>query len=382
MKILHFCWEYPPRGAGVGKYIGEISAGLRRLGHQTIIATSRGDGLPEEEVLVGGSIHRLYDYEEIGKPAVAERILALARNHQVDLIEAVDHLGEAAELLKMKSRPPVLINCRYNDVVLGARYAQAWHHWQKYSIDLACLRDFRRLRRERYSIEHADLLAAPSGWMLEALQAQGLRLPERTAVLPKPLDSILGWTNAEAKAPTLLLVGRIDVGKGVPYLRDLLERVSRRHPDVVLEFAGEDGYARFLGSVRAWTERQLAEQRARVRFLGRLGPQELDQAYRRAWVVLVPSRWDTSPTALLEAMVRAKPVVASPFGGMAEYMGGDGEWIADPGQPAFAAAVSSLLSDASLRRALGERFRRRAEQEYSPLRAAERYVDFVRTALG
>lgn len=237
------------------------------------------------------------------------------------------------------------------------------------------------MRRERYSIEHADLLAAPSGWMLEALRAQGVRLPARTAVLPKPLDSIPDWTNAEAAAPTLLLVGRIDVGKGIPYLRALLERVSRQHPGVVLEFAGEDGYARFLGSMRAWTERQLGDQRGRVRFLGRLGPQELDQAYRRAWVVLVPSRWDTSPTALLEAMVRAKPVVASPFGGMAEYMGGSGEWIADPGQPAFADAVSLLLSDSRLRLTLGEQFRRRAEQEYSPLHAAGRYVDFVRKAL-
>ena len=378
MKILHFCWEYPPRGSGVGKYIGEISAGLRKLGHQTIIATSRGDGLPEEEALAGGRIYRMYDYGDIGKASVTDRVLAMAREHAVDLIEAVDHLGEAADLLRRPARPPVLINCRYNDVVLRARYAQAWYGWQRRAIDLACWRDFRRLGRERYSIEHADLLAAPSGWMLEALRAQGVRLPARTAVLPKPLDSIPGWTNAEAAAPTLLLVGRIDVGKGVPYLRDLLERVSRRHPGVVLEFAGEDGYARFLGSMRAWTERQLGEQRGRVRFLGRLGPQELDQAYRRAWVVLVPSRWDTSPTALLEAMVRAKPVVASPFGGMAEYMGGGGEWIADPGRPAFADAVARLLGDAELRQAVGRQLQNRAAQEYDPAGAAQKYVDFVR----
>lgn len=351
------------------------------MGHQTIIATSRGEGLPEEEALDGGRIYRLYDYDEIGKPAVAQRVLELARKHSVDLIEAIDHLGEAAELLKKNSRPPVLINCRYNDVVFHARYAQAWYAWQKWTIDLACLRDWRRLRRERFSIEHADLLAAPSIWMLDALKAQGLHLPDRTAVLPKPLHSLAGWSNAEASQPTLLLVGRVDIGKGVPYLRSLLARIARRFPDICLEIAGEDSYARFLGSMRAWTEKHLKEQRVRVRFLGQLGLRELDQAYRRAWVVISPARWDTSPTVLLEAMVRAKAVVASPFGGMAEYMGGAGEWIADPGEEKFADAVIALLSDSVSRREVGEKLKRRAEEEYSPAHAARQYVDFVQNVL-
>ncbi|MCO5061574.1 MAG: glycosyltransferase family 4 protein [Kiritimatiellae bacterium] len=380
MRVLHFCWEYPPRGSGVGKYIAEISAGLRELGHETIIATSRGAGLPEREEFPNGSIHRIYDESEIGSRAVVDRVLALAREMRVDLIEAVDHLGEAAEMLKIQTRPPVLINCRYNDVVLRARYAQAWHAWQRRAIDLACLRERKRLARERTSIEGAELLAAPSAWMLDALQDQGLRLPERRAVLPKPLASLSGWRNAEAAEPTLLLVGRIDIGKGIGYLPEILRRVARRQPGVVLELAGGDSYARFLGSMRDWLERHLGAERARVRFLGPLRPRELDEAYRRAWAVIVPSRWDTSPTALLEAMARAKPVVASPFGGMSEYLG-DKRWIADPGQPAFAETVLSLLEDEPGRRALGEYLRKRLAQEYSPRRAAERFVQFAESAL-
>ena len=61
MKILHFCCEYPPTGWGVGKYIAEISSGLRKMGHETIIVTTRVAGLPEVEELEHGRIYRLYD---------------------------------------------------------------------------------------------------------------------------------------------------------------------------------------------------------------------------------------------------------------------------------------------------------------------------------
>jgi glycosyltransferase involved in cell wall biosynthesis len=377
VKILFHCWEYPPRGSGIGKYIGEISAGLRNAGHETIIVTSAGDGLPDEEQLNRGRVYRLYDCNEIGDPALAERVLAIANKHDVDLIESVDHLGEAAELLKLRPRPPILINCRYNDVVRRARYAQAWYKWQKRIIDLACLRDWRRLGREKFCIENADLLAAPSAWMLDALRAQGIKLSSHTAVLPKPLSPMPEWKNNESRQPTLLLVGRIDVGKGIPYLGDVLANVAGRFPDVCLEIAGDDSYARFLGSMRSWTERHLGGQSSRVRFLGQLGPKELDDAYRRAWVVIVPSRWDTSPTALLEAMVRGKAVVASPFGGMPEYLSGTDCVIANPETSSFPEAVTMFLADERKRRDAGRSALLRAESEYSPAACVLRYLEFV-----
>ncbi len=381
MKVLHFCWEYPPRGSGIGQYIGGISAGLRALGHTSVVVTSRGAGLPEEEAVPGGFVHRIYDESEIGDPVLARRVLDLARAHGVDLIEAVDHLGEAAELLRLPSRPPVLVNCRYNDVLRVARYAQAAQAWQRLTIDLACLRDRRRIARERASIEGADLLAAPSARMLDELHRQGVRLPARTAVLPKPVTPQPEWRNAEAAAPTLLLVGRIDIGKGIQYLPDLLLRIAARFPEARLEIAGGDSYARFLGSMRGWLERRLGPLRERVRFLGHLAPAALDEAYRRAWVVLVPSRWDTSPSALLEAMVRGKAVVASPHGGMPEFLEGTEGRVADPAGAGFAEAVLGFLADATLRGRAGESVRRRADA-YRPEEAARAYVAFVDSALG
>jgi glycosyltransferase involved in cell wall biosynthesis len=379
MRSLHFCWEYPPVGAGIGMYMAEIASGLRKLGHFTVIVTSRVPGQPEEELLDNGLICRVYEVEDIGSPWVADRVLALARLHKVDFIEVADHLGEGAALLKKGDRPPVLVNCRYNDVVRKARYAQAWYGWQRWMIDLACLREHRRLDRERYSITHADMLAAPSQWMMDGLKEEGLTLPAKRAVLPKPLAAVPGWTNEEADVPTLLLVGRIDIGKGVGYLKNLLRRIAIEVPDVQLEIAGGDSYARGLGSLMRWTKKQLGDQQHRVTFLGSCAPPALDDAFKRAWVVILPSRWDTSPTVLLEAMVRSKAVVSSPFGGMPEYVAGTDAPIADPGTPAFAQAVVSLLKNQDAREKVGTQLCERAVLAYQPIGAAEQFVEFVET---
>lgn len=381
LRTLHVCWEYPPRGSGIGNYIYEMTASLRSRGNFTVVVTSRGDGLPEEQHLENGIIYRVYDYEEIGSRRVASLVLDLARRHQVDLIESPDHLGEAAALLPAIKRPPVMINCRYNDVLLRARFAQAHYPWQKLTIALACLRQWRTIKRERCSIENADMLAAPCHLMLDGLRRQGVKLPIRTAVLPKPIAPVEFWENREAGRPTLLFVGRVDIGKGIEYLPGLVKELVARYPDLLLEIAGNDSYARLIGSTQAWVKKRLVAVRSNVHFLGFLNRQELDEAYRRAWVVIVPSKWDTSPTSVLEGMVRRKAIVASPHGGMPEYLAGTDCAIADPATSAFAKAVGNFIESESVRCKAGESGEAKVLVDYSPETCSARYLHFIRGSL-
>ena len=337
--------------------------------------------MPEEVRLDSGIIYRAYEYHEIGSSRVISLILDFARRHRIDMIEAPDHLGEAAGLLKLRNRPPVMINCRYNDVFLKARYAQVHYSWQKMTIALACLRQWRTIQRERYSIEKADLLAAPCRLMLDGLRGQGVKLPVRTKVLPKPITPVPFWKNCEAERPTILFVGRIDIGKGIECLPGLLKNILKIFPDILLEIAGSDSYARFIGSTQAWLTKRLQPMRDNVHFLGFLNRQELDEAYRRAWVVIVPSKWDTSPTSVLEGMVRRKAIVASPHGGMPEYLAGTDCVIADPATPAFATAVCEFLKSQSLRRKAGESGEARVLENYNPEVCAAEYVSFIRSFL-
>ncbi len=379
MNILFHCWEYPPRGSGIGQYIAHMSAALRAEGHFTVVVTSSGDGLPEREEFDGGVVYRAYGMEEIGGARVRDFVLDTARRHAVDLIEAADHLGESASLLEVARRPPVLVKAHYNDVLPVLRDAQAVYRWQKLTIRIACWRARRRIARERLSINRADLLAVPSRRLLEEIRRGGLEIPAKVAVLPNPIPPLADWRQAEAPAPTLLLVGRIDMGKGIQFIPEILRSLARTVPGVRLEIAGGDTCARWMGSVREWLTARLGVLAANVRFLGSLDAPALDEAYRRAWAVIVPSRWDTFPTVVLEAMVRGKAIVASPHGGMPEMLEGTACAVADPASRDFPEAVQALLLAPGLRKRAGETARARAQREYHPAVVARRYEEFVRS---
>ncbi|MDE0840494.1 MAG: glycosyltransferase family 4 protein, partial [Kiritimatiellae bacterium] len=366
MKILFFCWEYPPEGAGIGRYIAEMSAALQSAGHEIIVVTSEADGAPAQEALPNGVLYRLFKRSQMRDPGLAERVAKLAREHRVDWIEGADHWGECVALLARTDRPPVVVKMHYNDVVKRLRYAQAHYGWQRALIDLACLRQWRSIHAERYSLAHADVLTACSQRILDEARDQGVPLCAHVAVLPNPIRPLAQWDNSPAMVPTLLFVGRLDFGKGIAHLRPLIESLVEHIPDVVLEVAGGDSYARGVGSLRSWFERDMAGLREHVRFLGPLTPEALDDAYRRAWVVVAPSIWDTFPQVLLEAMVRAKPVVTSPHGGMAEMVAGTGCPVHDPADKAFAFSVRRLLEDTGARDTLGSALQVRAHAAYAP----------------
>jgi glycosyltransferase involved in cell wall biosynthesis len=134
--------------------------------------------------------------------------------------------------------------------------------------------------------------------------------------------------------------------------------------------------------VRQWFERQLGPVRKQVDFLGVLNQKELDDAFRRAWVVIVPSRWDTFPQVVLEAMARGKAIVASPHGGTPEALNGTGNAIADPATPAFVEAVLHFLRNSETRAQAGEDGRRVSAQRFGPRVVTDLYISTIAGLLG
>jgi glycosyltransferase involved in cell wall biosynthesis len=148
-------------------------------------------------------------------------------------------------------------------------------------------------------------------------------------------------------------------------------------PDVILEIAGSDSYARGLGGMKDWLVVRFGKLIRNVRFLGQLDQVQLHTTYCNAWVVIVPSRWDNFPQVVLDAMVRGKAIVASPHGGMPEMLAGTSCVIRDPYTPAFAENVCAFLADKGSRRHAGNSVMQKAIGAYSPERVVQQYVDFV-----
>lgn len=107
---------------------------------------------------------------------------------------------------------------------------------------------------------------------------------------------------------------------------------------------------------------------ARVRFLGQLGRQALLDLYDRgeADLVVLTSSDEGIPVALMEAMARGIPVIATNVGGVSELLADGGGLLVAPGRPnEVAAALWSLAVDHHRRADAGAAGRRTIEMQFA-----------------
>jgi glycosyltransferase involved in cell wall biosynthesis len=100
-----------------------------------------------------------------------------------------------------------------------------------------------------------------------------------------------------------------------------------------------------------------------VDWAGWLGPPEKDALLREAEVLVMPSRSEGLPMALLEAMAYGMAAVATEVGGIPEVVddGVDGLLVPNEDPAALAAALTGLAADPERRQRLGAAARARAE---------------------
>jgi glycosyltransferase involved in cell wall biosynthesis len=115
----------------------------------------------------------------------------------------------------------------------------------------------------------------------------------------------------------------------------------------------------------------------RVHFLG--FRRDVSQLMRAADVFLLPSRRDSCPLVLLEALASGLPVIASQNVGNANLLGNSGGFVLDDPEDAdtLATHLSTLAGDASLRASMGRTARDIAEQ-HSWDQMAARYLTIFR----
>ena len=98
--------------------------------------------------------------------------------------------------------------------------------------------------------------------------------------------------------------------------------------------------------------------------------------YALAAVQSADGRRDVTPNTLIEAMAMKLPIVSTRSGAIPELIedGVSGLLVESRNAEALAAAIARLLDDASLRTALGEAARRRAEERFDIARNARSYA--------
>lgn len=134
-------------------------------------------------------------------------------------------------------------------------------------------------------------------------------------------------------------------------------------PDVRIELAGGSfpGDAEYVSELKARAaEPDLA---GRVDFLGHVDP---ESALRR-WDIVVSASTspEAGPLSVLEAMSHGIAVVGSDHGGTSEFLADGAGVLVAPGDPtALAEALSTVLSNADLRRSIADAARNRVAAEH------------------
>lgn len=208
----------------------------------------------------------------------------------------------------------------------------------------------------------ADRVVAVSGWLFDALRANGV--PERKLVLCRQgvtslPDSGSGESsNRPNDGLTIGFVGRWDRVKGVDVIVAAVRSLPANLPVRLLVYASED--AGSDATYRALVE-DIAASDERIRFKGSVAPEDVFNVIRNLDVLAVPSQWlETGPLVVLEAQAVGVPVLGSDRGGISELVeeGVDGLLVKADDVASWASAISRLAQDKALLQRLRDSRRR------------------------
>ncbi len=220
----------------------------------------------------------------------------------------------------------------------------------------------------RYAVRRVRDIVAISPYVLEEYRC---RSNARFHRIDNPIpDRFFTVPNLEEEG-RLLYAGTIDERKDVLGLLHALALVRKSVPHVLLRVAGR------------WISRAYYQQvvdliaaeslQGNVDLMGLQQSDALLQEYARCAAVVLASRQETAPMAIIEAMAAGKPVVATRVGGVADLVeDGRSGFVVEPGdQRALAQRIVEMLTNADMRRRMGGRARQLAERFQLQIVAAQ-----------
>jgi alpha-maltose-1-phosphate synthase len=223
------------------------------------------------------------------------------------------------------------------------------------------------------------------------LKAMGVS-SDRLAVVPNGVDLYFTEPVAEAERaervrrfalpddrPIILFVGNHTRNKGIDVLLQAISRMT------------EPAVAVIAGAIRSESEHRAMMANAgfemasgRVLFTDYVARDELRALYLTADIFAFPSRADTLPLVILEAMACELPVIATRVGGIPFQVTAETGMLVEPGDPdQLAGALDALARNPELRRRFGRAGRERAINVFNWERsAAESRTIYVKALNG
>lgn len=217
---------------------------------------------------------------------------------------------------------------------------------------------------ETRALRRALRVIVPSAWVADELVGRGATVPSRV-VIAEPGADDAPLAEGTADGGSLLCVGVVAGHKGHDTLVDALSDLAAT-PGWSCTIAGSvSADPGFASSVAERGER--AGISDRIRWAGVLEGDALQSAYRRADLLVAPSRTESYGIAVGDALRRGIPVIASHVGGLPEAVRpAEAGLLVPPDDPAaLAGALERWMTDPALRSRM-----RRAARAAAPQRPA------------
>lgn len=177
--------------------------------------------------------------------------------------------------------------------------------------------------------------------------------------------------------PLMLYVGNHTANKGLDVLLRALPLMRQKAVAVIAgAIRSQEEHARLLADNR------ISAVDERLLFTDFITREELRALYQTVDVFVFPSRADTLPLVVLEAMASGLPVVSTLIGGIPFEVSADTGILMKPGDPVpLAAALDRLCADESIRKAMGNAGRARVTELFNWERSAEKAAAIYREIL-
>ena len=389
LTIAFATQEWPVAGrvaGGAGVYAGSLARALAARGHRVHVVTCAHAGLPAERTEDGVVVHRLADAAPNAKDpedvkrysrAVAQRLRGLDAVHGFDVVEFAEWAAEGWAFHPRR------------DQAMVVRLAAPSCFVRRFEYGSGTPAERRVDELERWPVERADLVTAPSR-MIAAFAAKDWSFDAaRAAVIPNGVDATRfrpANRRAAGAAPLVLCVNRLTPIKGPEVFVRAAARVHALMPSVRF---------RMVGRVESWDGepgetrlRRLADELGlpadRLEIAGPIPHDALPAEYAAADVCVNPSLGESFSLTSAEALASGCACVLSDAMGIREQLT-DGQdcLLASSGDPeAFAQRILRLLGDDALRGALGAAARRVAEARLATPVVAVATEAAYREALG
>jgi glycogen(starch) synthase len=359
MRVLFWSELFWPYIGGAEVFASNLLLALQERAYELIVVTRQDSStLPSKDTYKGIPIYRfpcwatLTDRKDVDRLMLVRReVCELKRAFSPDLVH-IQGFGPTSMLFHLSTRnvcPAPLLLTLINEVA-------------------ACAGSHDSIIR---LLRLADWVTGKATAVLSQARQLVPEITPRSSVIQNGLEEpLLVPQSLPFNNPILLCLGRLTYQKGFDIALGAFAPLAARFPGLRMTIAGD-------GHDRLQLESQAADMglKEAVDFIGWVPPEQVPQLINTATIIVMPSRWEGLPSVALQAAMMARPIVATPVGGLSEVVVHQqtGLLVPPDDHSSLAQAIAFLLERPEAAVQMGQSARRRVQEAFGWERCVDAY---------